>query len=143
MNLTLQRATENDWQEIEEFEQAAASKVFHAISGEKQARDYIKTNEVYFINFENKKVGALAYCKEDDGYYISELITNKDYQRKGIGLAAMELALKQIGDVKAWLVTHPENSAAIGLYSKLGFKITAWKEDYFKDGEPRLVLIRE
>jgi ribosomal-protein-alanine N-acetyltransferase len=38
------------------------------------------------------------------------------------------------------LVTHPENSSALELYSSLGFKVESRQENYFGDGEPRLVL---
>lgn len=38
------------------------------------------------------------------------------------------------------LVTHPENRSALELYSSLGFKVEARQENYFGDGEPRLVL---
>lgn len=40
------------------------------------------------------------------------------------------------------LVTHPENTKAIRLYESLGFKIAERKENYYGDGEPRVVLVK-
>jgi ribosomal-protein-alanine N-acetyltransferase len=40
------------------------------------------------------------------------------------------------------LVTHPDNAAAIALYGSLGFALESRKEDYFGDGEPRVVMQR-
>jgi ribosomal-protein-alanine N-acetyltransferase len=39
------------------------------------------------------------------------------------------------------LVTHPENKNALQLYMSLGFKVESRRENYFGDGEPRLVLV--
>lgn len=44
---------------------------------------------------------------------------------------------------KVWLVTHPDNAAAIGLYESLGFKITERKENYFGNGTPRVIMVKE
>jgi ribosomal-protein-alanine N-acetyltransferase len=39
------------------------------------------------------------------------------------------------------LVTHPQNDIALKLYTSLGFKVESREENYFGDGEPRLVLV--
>jgi ribosomal-protein-alanine N-acetyltransferase len=39
------------------------------------------------------------------------------------------------------LVTHPDNTKAINLYESLGFKIESTIENYFGDGEPRIVMV--
>jgi ribosomal protein S18 acetylase RimI-like enzyme len=40
-------------------------------------------------------------------------------------------------------VAHPENEIALGLYMSLGFEIESRQENFFGDGEPRLVLARK
>jgi ribosomal protein S18 acetylase RimI-like enzyme len=52
--------------------------------------------------------------------------------------------LDEVGDKKPFeLVTHPENTSAIITYLKSGFKIKAWKDNYFGDGQPRILLVKE
>jgi ribosomal-protein-alanine N-acetyltransferase len=65
------------------------------------------------------------------------------YRRRGIGRAAVLFLLdKSNGAPRIDLVTHPENDGALRLYMSLGFRIESRKENYFGDGEPRLVLAR-
>jgi ribosomal protein S18 acetylase RimI-like enzyme len=40
------------------------------------------------------------------------------------------------------LVVHPDNIGAIKLYNSLGFETESLKENYFGDGEPRLIMIK-
>lgn len=38
------------------------------------------------------------------------------------------------------LAVHPDNQIALRLYASLGFEIKSRQENYFGDGEPRLLL---
>jgi len=40
------------------------------------------------------------------------------------------------------LAAHPDNFRAIKLYQSLGFAIESRKENYYGDGEPRLILVK-
>lgn len=54
----------------------------------------------------------------------------------------MNKILDDLEDVKRIdLVTRPQNSRAFMLYLLLGFAAESWKDNYFGDGEPRLVHI--
>lgn len=56
----------------------------------------------------------------------------------------MILALKKMTKYpRIELVVHPHNNPAISLYLSLGFKIESWRDNYFGDGEPRLVLVKK
>ena len=48
--------------------------------------------------------------------------------------------IKLVGDKAIITVTHPQNTGAIILYLEHGFKIVGWKDDYYGDGQPRLML---
>lgn len=71
-------------------------------------------------------------------YSIQEFLEVK----AGIGRAVLEQILSEFQYVKRIdLVTHPENPA-LGLYQSLGFAVEERKENFYGDGEPRLVLAR-
>jgi ribosomal-protein-alanine N-acetyltransferase len=72
---------------------------------------------------------------------VSNLAVDPTYRRRGIARAAMLLILEKCkGSHRVDLVTHPENKNALRLYRSLGFKVESRQENYFGDGEPRLVL---
>ena len=142
--IKLQKTTENDWKLVSNIKEAAVSNTFHANLGEEAIKKYLRDFESYFITHEDKIVGIIGYRPEPEinGYYIGELIVMPEYKGRGFGKDAMQLVLEMIGDHPVRLVTHPENSSAICLYLKLGFKIKAWKDNYYNDGEPRIVMIK-
>ena len=83
------------------------------------------------INHENKIgwVFALAVIKSEQKKKIGQRLT-------------MELltAFKNKNINTIQLTTTPDNSAAINLYEKLGFKKTAEIMDYYFDNSPRIIM---
>jgi len=72
------------------------------------------------------------------------LVIHPNFQGQGIGREAVLFRLEKLKGVKrVWLVTHPENFKIINLYQSLGFKIEKRLENYFGDGEPRIILLRD
>ncbi len=54
----------------------------------------------------------------------------------------MELLFEKLKDYKKLtLCVHPDNHAR-KLYGSFGFKVESRKENYFGDGEPRLIMIK-
>jgi len=88
-------------------------------------------------------VGTAAYwLRPDMSVYISNVAVHQMYRRQGIARAAMSFILEKCkGTHRVDLVTHPENKNALQLYESLGFKVESHQENYFDDGEPRLVLV--
>jgi diamine N-acetyltransferase len=82
------------------------------------------------IYLDERLVGLLAYAHEDDPpdedlFWIFRLMVDKNYQRQGIGLAAMQLAIAEIAELGASRIRtmhKPTNLAAASLYRKLGFR---------------------
>ena len=109
------------------------------------AIEQITRNKLYFIKRNSTIVGMAAYRLTPEGsVYISNVNVDPGYQREGLARAAMMFLLEKNKDARRIdLVTHPENEAAMGLYMSLGFKLETRKENYFGDGEPRVVLARE
>jgi ribosomal-protein-alanine N-acetyltransferase len=102
--------------------------------------DYLKNCEIY-IAYENEKaVGFIAYENKKDLIEIMSLAIIPDYQRKGIGKLLLCHVLDILNGKRIHLVTHPKNSPAIILYLKNGFEIYGLKENYYGDGQPRLLL---
>ncbi|MCL2519745.1 MAG: GNAT family N-acetyltransferase [Spirochaetaceae bacterium] len=88
-------------------------------------------------------VGFLMHEIDSDNnnHYICRLMVDKKYQAKGYGKQAMEVIIKKLQEDKSRnkivISAEPDNSVAIKLYEKLGFKLTGEKVD----GEDVLELI--
>jgi len=75
--------------------------------------------------------------------YLSGLAVDPAYQGLGVGRDALEQVLSEVKNApKIELLTHPDNENAIKLYQSFGFEITDKKDNYFGDGEPRIVLVK-
>ena len=89
--------------------------------------NYVKSNvpmqigdyEIIIIN--NKKIGCLLLKKYEDGILLDELYLDKNYRRKGIGTSILNNILNNNSKVYLWV--YKENTPALNLYKKLGFKI--------------------
>ncbi len=75
--------------------------------------------EIIIIN--NKKVGCLLLEKYEDGILLNELYLDKNYRKKGIGTNILNNILNNNSKVYLWV--YKENTLALNLYKKLGFKI--------------------
>ena len=89
-------------------------------------------------------VGSISYqIKNKTHAYISGLIIKPEFQKQGLAKKALSLLLEKLKNYqKLSLVVHPENPA-IKLYLSFGFAIKSRKENYFGDGQPRLVMVKE
>lgn len=107
----------------------------------KEQKNYIETNAIsisqtkfepalkpYAIYLEEKVVGFLMFnsVKEElDGYWVYRIMTDKEFQGKGIGKAATKLMILEMAKLpnaqKIVVGYHPENKGAHNLYSSLGF----------------------
>ena len=75
--------------------------------------------------------------------WILSLLTNPEYQGKGIGysLSKKLVEIFRKKEMKRVLLTvHPKNKPALELYYKLGFELKELIKDYFGDESPRYVL---
>ena len=75
--------------------------------------------------------------------HVNDLTIKPEYQNQGLGSKGMEFLLDRLKNIpKIELVTHPKNNPAIRLYLKFGFEIEGWKDNFYGDGEPRLILAK-
>ncbi len=123
---------------------AIGKKTYSIITDSDEARDEIEMNEIFFIYVNNILVGRVAYeIKNKNEAYLSDLIILPEFQGLGIARKAVLFQLDQTKEYNyVWFVTHPHNNKILTLYLPLGFTIESWKDNYYGDGEPRLVLVR-
>lgn len=100
---------------------------------------------MYLIYEDGYLVGSTEYqIKSPDHAYLSGIVIHPNFQEQGIARKAALFRLNKLENFKRIdLVTHPNNFKIINLYQSLGFKVEKRVENYFGDGEPRLVLARE
>lgn len=108
-------------------------------------KDALTKERVYLLEKGGELVGSASYEIRSDGtVYISGLVVVPKFQGKGIGRDVMHKILADVSGAKRIeLVTHPDNAVALRLYEQLGFSIESRKENYYDDGEPRLILALE
>jgi ribosomal protein S18 acetylase RimI-like enzyme len=143
---TFEQATEKDAGAIVALERKIGDlKTYGQPLGLEAALEEIRKNTFYLIKDGDIIVGTAAYrVRPDNSVYISHMAIDPGYRRLGLARAAMSFLLERNkGASRIDLVTHPENEIALRLYRSFGFQVEARKENYFGDGEPRLVLAKE
>lgn len=89
------------------------------------------------IYFQEKVIGMLAFCHENEPedfelFWIFRFMIDKDFQNKGLGLKALELAIAEIKGLGAKFIRtmhKPGNLQAASVYLKIGFKHIGELED--------------
>jgi len=106
--------------------------------------EWINTDVVYLIEEDGVMVGDISYeIKDGDHTYISGLVITPEFQRRGLARQAMLLLIDELKDFRRLsLVVHPDNHA-VKLYESLGFVATERKENFYGDGQPRIIMVRE
>lgn len=102
---------------------------------------YLKNSSVYVAYDGKTPIGFFAYeHKDNNEIEVKSIAVIPEYQKKGVGKLMMKKLLKLVKDYSVKTVTHPYNTGAIILYLKHGFQIYGWKNNYYGDGQPRLLL---
>lgn len=143
MNLTYKKATTKDIPTLLEIENSViGSKTYSTMLEESEWLEAMNDGPVYIIERDGKVAGDMSYeIKSEDTAYISGLLILPEFQGQGIAKESMRFMLKEMGYKKRVdLVTHPDNFKGIKLYESLGFSIESRKENYFGDGEPRVIM---
>ncbi len=144
--LSFRRVSEEDVDAYLELERTViGDRKYSGILDKDEALKEFRDNEVYLIYKDGHLAGSTEFqMKTPDHAYLAGVIVHPDFQGQGIARQATLFRLEKLKGVKRIdVVTHPENSKIIGLYQSLGFKIEKCMENYFGDGEPRVMLVRE
>ena len=123
-------------------ERSTDLKLYGPIGVLEQALQEINESALYLLRIRENVVGSVAYrIRPDESVYISNVVVAPEHRRQGLARSAILFVFEQNKNAPRFdLVTHPENEQALRLYLSLGFKIDSRHENYFGDGEPRLVL---
>ncbi|MCC8255196.1 GNAT family N-acetyltransferase [Vibrio campbellii] len=83
----------------------------------------------------------MATSDERNTHWILSLAVDSQHRGKGIARLLVQAVLtKASAGSVVKLTVDPNNVPACKLYTSLGFKVLEREEDYFGDGEPRLVM---
>ena len=83
----------------------------------------------------------MATSDEQNTHWILSLAVDSQHRGKGIARSLVKNAIvKASSGSVIKLTVDPNNVPACKLYTSLGFKVLEKEEDYFGDGEPRLVM---
>jgi ribosomal protein S18 acetylase RimI-like enzyme len=143
MEIEYKKADEADIPTLISIEQSIAStKSYSPMLDADEWKEALEKGKVFLLKKGGEVIGNASY--EDHGggiFYISGLVISPEFQGQGYGRAVLKKLLEDMSDAKRIeLVTHPENSPALKLYKEAGFHIESRKENYYGDGEPRLIL---
>ncbi len=144
MQISLTKATNADIEELIEIEKTAAGlKIYSPMLIEDEWLVVLDIGVVYLVEAKGATVGSICYEKKGESHVrISGLVVEPHFQGQGIGRAAIEKVLEELKDTKHIdLDVHPENTKALKLYESLGFVAKSRKENFYGDGEPRLILV--
>ena len=144
MNIELKRATLKDLDEVINIETSGTSQTYAGLIKPGEARDAIINNFVFLIRHNNITIGSISYkINNKDSVRLDTFVVYLNYRGKGFGKAAIALLLKKTNKFKKVdLTVHPHNSRAISLYLSVGFMIESWQDNYYGDGEPRMILVK-
>ncbi len=126
------------------IQQGIAGDEFYSMMDREEAQEEFDACEFYFIKKGDDIVGVIWYeVKSPEHVYISGTIIKLEYQKQGFGKEAKRLLLERLKDVRRIdAVVHPDNAAMIAINQSLGFSIESRVENYYGDGEPRLVMVK-
>jgi ribosomal protein S18 acetylase RimI-like enzyme len=140
--VVLEKVSEADFKRYLELQKGAESETYAPVEDEGEITEDLKKGSVLLIKKGNEVIGTISYhIREDKNAYISGFVIDKKYRGEGFGREALEQVLMAVKDApKVELITHPNNSSALQLYTSFGFKIIERKENYYGNGESRVVL---
>lgn len=112
----------------------------HPSVSEAATLEYLKDSQVYLAYVKDAPVGTFSFREVDGEVEVRQLLVLPKFQRHGYGQALLDKLLSLNTGKSLWLATHPHNQAALLLYIKTGFVIFGYMENYYGDGQPRVLL---
>lgn len=144
MKISLRRTIAHEASTLVHFERKVANpKLYGPPLDVERAIWEITHNDYYFVMSGSTLVGTAAIRPmANNSVYISNVAVLPEFRRQGIARSVMLSLIKECNDAtRVELATHPENRPALQLYYSLGFVTESRRENYFGDGEPRLILV--
>ena len=157
--ISIQKATHNDIQALQEISKQTFYETFSAVNTEENMKMYLEESfsieklsselndanaEFYFALLDSSVIGYLKLnfgtsqteMKDNNALEIERIYVSKAYHGKNVGQLLYDKALQIAKEKKAdyvWLGVWEENSRAIRFYTKNGF--VAFDKHLFKLGD--------
>ncbi len=144
--MKLIKATSKDIQTLLAIENTTKGlRTYSGYFQEKEIEEWLCHDIVYLIENNNIIAGSISYeIKSKNHAYISGLVIKPNFQKQGLAKKATMKLLEELASYeKIDLVTHPDNFGAIKVYTSLGFIEVDRKENFFGDGEPRIIMVKQ
>jgi ribosomal protein S18 acetylase RimI-like enzyme len=139
------RAQPHDAQAIAAFELAVMDLKLYGRPLDTSAAYSEVLSNAYFLQMADRSIistGALR-LQADGTAYLSNIAVHPAYRRQGFARAMMQYLLQDCREASSVeLAVHPDNGAAMALYSSIGFVLFEQRDNYFGDGEPRVIMVR-
>lgn len=134
MNITVKRANLSDLDEIEKIE----SNLEHRILSFTTLTATLNQNNYYYIiaKINNTVVGYIAAQLLVDHFDLISIAVSKDFRRQNIATYLLDKLFDLCTDLKIsdiFLEVRHNNSSAINLYEKAGFKRINVRKNYYTD----------
>ena len=140
----LKRADKFDVDRIVAFEAEVMNRKLYGKPLDRDAaRSEINSNEYYLHLRDGRLIATGAFRRrEDASAYLSNIAVHPEMRRQGLARAMMRHLFSFCNDAPSIdLAVHPDNQPALALYASVGFTPTSCREDFFGDGEPRLIMV--
>lgn len=145
MNTIIRQVQKHEIEDVYKLEKNIFQPINYPQFVLKQFYDLMPDLFMVAVDEENEIIGYAQggiNIDKKEGWILS-LATNQNSRGKGIGRLlsqkVMEL-FKSKGINRILLTVHPKNVPATHLYNKLGFEVHEKVENYYGDGEPRLLM---
>jgi ribosomal protein S18 acetylase RimI-like enzyme len=150
MNEKIKAVTKSDLSGIKKV--VDSSELFPSEYLDEMISDYFNnpdTQDIWFTYIDNNRQIAIGYCvpeKLTDGTYnLLAIGVSQDTQRKGIASQMMNYIeqLLKLKNGRILIVETSSDDAQIGarkFYQKIGYTQAAVIEDFWKDGEDKIVF---
>ena len=98
------------------------------------------------VEIDFSQFSLIPFSSPKKGHIISIAVL-PEHQRKGIGRALMEKALKNMVKIynakRCYLEVRVSNYPAINLYKKIGFEVQRIIRGYYADGENAYIMSKD
>ena len=99
-------------------------------------------NNTYLYLLANKPVGLISFSTIYDRVELDYIWVHKEYRKKGIASKMLNYMLNNTDVNSISLEVAIDNTSAINLYKKYGFKVATIRKKYY-NGKDAYLMIRE
>jgi ribosomal-protein-alanine N-acetyltransferase len=88
--------------------------------------------------------GIVAFCAcwlVVDELHIHTIAVRAERRRQGVASALLRHVLDETGAIRATLEVRRSNIAAVRLYQRMGFKVTAFRERYYENPQEDALIL--